>query len=511
MISMPVAFVRNFKRPSTGDLVAGVSVACVGIPQSLAYAELAGLPPQYGLLALAVACLAAAPFVSSHYLQTGPVAITALLTFGVLSSVDESNAGTRFERAAFLAVLVGLIMMVLGVLRLGRAVYLLSEPVIAGFIVGAAVLIVAAQLPKTVDVDIESSSVIAGAISALTSFREWNWQALVLATATAVFMLVSKKIHKLLPDVLIAVIVGVALTHLGYSGGTVDTVEKVDIRFDVGLPWSATPELLIPAFAIALAGFAETASVVRRFAATDRIAWSADREVMSQGIANLASGVFGAFPVAGSISRSALNRTAGATSAWSGFVTGVLILAVLPVVFLIDNLPLAVLGAIVIVVVLRLVDLKTLIRPSIRSYPQAAVSFGTLASTVLMAPHVERGLLVGLVLAITVHLYRELNVTVATARDGTQLTIRPSGVLWFATVPQVERMMRETLALHRYIDSVVIDLASVGRVDYSGAVSLNQVLSDRIAPTVQVDVVGLPDNTSRAVRNELSKYVLNKG
>ena len=210
--------------------------------------------------------------------------------------------------------------------------------------------------------------------------------------------------------------------------------------------------------------------------------WNADREMISQGMANLASGIAGAFPVGGSFSRSTLSRSAGATSAWAGAVTGALVLAALPLAPLLEDLPLAVLGAIVIVVVVRLVDLRTLMHLSRSSFPQAVVGIGTLTATLAMAPRVERGVLIGLGLSIAVHLYRELNVTFATERDGNKLTVRPHGVLWFATVPFVERLIREEIARHRRIDTVVIDLGGVGRLDYSGAAGLSRVLSERVAP-----------------------------
>ena len=230
--------------------------------------------------------------------------------------------------------------------------------------------------------------------------------------------------------------------------------------------------------------------------------------MVSQGLANLATGVMGAFPVAGSFSRSTLNRSAGATSAWSAAVTGVVVLSVLPLVPLLDELPHTVLGAIVIIAVIRLVDLYKIAYLGLKSWPQAMVLIGTLASTIVMAPRVERGLLIGFGLAIAVHLSRELNVNVVTLRTGTLLIVRPSGVLWFATVPQVERMMRQQLAKHRSINAVVIDLGGVGRIDYSGAAGLSRVLADRISHIAQVSVAGVPDNASSAVRAELSEYML---
>ena len=478
----------------------------MAIPQSLAYAELAGLPPQYGLYALALPLLVSAAFVSSHYLQTGPVALTSLLTFGALSAGSAPGLDGYIKQAALLAVLVGLLQIALGIVRLGRAAYLLSEPVVTGFTAGAALLIIASQLPKLVGVTAGDQGVLAEAISAASRPGDWNWQAMALSAATAVVMLNSHRIHRLFPGVMVAVIAGVALSRLGYSGPKVGNVEGGFVTLSLDFPWSSVPELLVPAVAIALAGFAETAAVSRRFASADRLPWNADREITSQGVANITSGVAGAFPVGGSFSRSSLNRSAGAVTAWSGAVTGLLILAVLPLTPLFEGLPSAVLGTVVIVVVIGLVDLRTMVRLGLRSWPQGVVGAGTLAATVFMSPRVERGVLIGLGLAVTVHLVRELNVSVDTERVGTTLTVRPHGVLWFATVPQVERLMREELASYRYIDTVVIDLGSVGRLDYSGAAGLNRVLTERVAPTVEVSVTGLPANASRAVLVELRDY-----
>ena len=140
-------------QPSTGDIVAGVSVALVALPQSLAYAELAGMPPQYGLFASALPSLLAALFVSSRYLQTGPVALTALLTFGALEGLAQPASAQYIEMAALLALLVGILRVVLGFIRLGSVAYLLSEPVLAGFTTGAAILIVSSQIPRSLGVD----------------------------------------------------------------------------------------------------------------------------------------------------------------------------------------------------------------------------------------------------------------------------------------------------------------------------------------------------------------------
>ena len=165
-------------KPSTGDLVAGISVALVALPQSLAYAEIAGMPPQYGLFASALPPILAALFVSSRYLQTGPVALTALLAFGALEPLSTPGSTEYITLAALLALLVGVFRILLGLLRLGGVAYLLSEPVLTGFTTAAAILILSSQLPKVFDVSTDGDGVLADALQALASPGEWQWPAI---------------------------------------------------------------------------------------------------------------------------------------------------------------------------------------------------------------------------------------------------------------------------------------------------------------------------------------------
>ena len=396
-------------QPSTGDLVAGISVALVAIPQSLAYAELAGLPPHIGLFATALPSLLAAAFVSSRYLQTGPVALTSLLTFGALSTLAEPTTAEYIELAALLALLVGVMRVILGLIRMGRVAYLLSEPVLAGFTTGAAILIISSQLPKVFDIAPEGDGVLEDAFAALKSPGDWQWEAIAFAAGSAVVIIGGRSIHRLFPGVLLAVLAGIVISGTaGYSGSIVGELDGAFISLGFDFDWESTASLLIPAFAIALVGFAEPASIARTFAAEERLPWNANREMVGQGVANLAAGISGAFPVGGSFSRSSLNRLAGATSPWSGAITGAFVLLALPLTPLLEDLPRAVLGAIVIVAVVRLINLRGIYDLLSQAPAQGLVAVGTLGATLAFSPHVERGVLVGIALALAVHLYREI-------------------------------------------------------------------------------------------------------
>jgi len=180
-----------------------------------------------------------------------------------------------------------------------------------------------------------------------------------------------------------------------YEGPTVGDLPGGFIDLSLGLPWSSFGQLLLPGLVIAIVGYAEPASISRMFAAEDDIPWSSSRELVSQGVANLAASVSGAFPVGGSFSRSSLNRFAGASSGWSGAVTGAVVLAFLPFAPLLESLPRAVLGAIVFGAVYPLIKLVSIARLWRENWGPAVVATGTLAATLLSSPNVEWGVLFG--------------------------------------------------------------------------------------------------------------------
>jgi len=487
-------------KPTAGDLVAGVSVALVALPQSLAYAEIAGLPPQYGLFASALPPILAALFVSSRYLQTGPVALTALLAYGALEPLARPESASYIELAALLALLVGAFRLLLGLLHMGGVAYLLSEPVLTGFTTGAAVLILSSQLPKVFDVVPDGDGVLADAFQALTSPDEWQLGAIGFSVMTLVFMFGGRRLHKLFPGVLVAVIVGVLVSsRAGYGGSTVGELDGGFVRLSFDFPWGQAGDLVLPALVIALVGFAEPSSIARTFAAQEREPWDANREMVSQGVANLAAAVSGAFPVGGSFSRSSLNKLAGAETAWAGAITGGFVLLALPLTPLLEDLPNAILGAIVLGAVIKLVAVVDLWRLVQQNRMQAMVGIGTFAATLAAAPRVERGVLVGVGLALGVHLFRELRVTVPSSRTGDVLTVAPEGVLWFTTIPSVERLIRREIAHNPDIDTVVLDLAGVGRMDYSAAAALRRIVEEigDFPNDVAVEIVNVRQGAAR--------------
>lgn len=497
-------------RPTWDDLAAGISVALVLVPQALAYASLAGLPPVHGLYAAAVAPIAAALVGSSPYLQTGPVALTSLLTFGALAPLAASGqvgSATFAAHGALLALMVGAIRLLLGLLRWGGLAYFMSLPVVTGFTVAAALLIICAQIPGLVGVAPRGGNPPAVAASALSQPQRWSAAAIVIGLATIAVVITARQVRlrypraARLPWVLLAMGAALVVTRLGLV--TVPQIGAVPSGLptpQLGLPWTSVPSLLVPAVLIALVGFAEPASIARRYAAEDRRPWNPDREFIGQGLANAAAGCFGGYPVGGSFSRSALNRAAGARTRWSGAVAGLAVLAVLPVAGPLESLPTAVLAGVVIATVLPLVDLSGFRDYWRYSRAQFLVALPTLVVTLATAPQVERGLLVGVGLALVVHLWRETRIHVTADHQAGTLYLRPEGVLYFASTPVLDARLAELLDRHERTSRVVVDLSRLGRLDLTGLLALRDFAGYAADRGAQLELRGVPTHARERVQ-----------
>ncbi len=499
----------RFPRARPGDLVAGLSVGLVVIPQSLAYAQVAGLPAVRGLYAAALPSVAAAPFASSRHLQTGPVGVTALLTFGALSSLAVPGTAKYVALAVLLALVVGAIRLGVGALRLGSLAYLLSPPLLVGFMPAAGLLILMSQVPSVVGVSPPHSH---GGFHdlrwALAHAGNWSAAAIALGAATAVLIVGGRRISRLFPSILLAVVLGIAISRAaGYSRPVVGSVASGLPPFSVDFPWSSLGALLVPGAVIALLGFAEPASIARTMAAEDRDRWDPNREFVSQGVANVASAVTGGFPVGGSFSRTRLNRLAGGETQWSGALAGIVTLAFLPFTSVLSPLPRAILGAIVIASIAGLIRLGGLVTLWRISRPQATIATATFVSTLAFAPHIEYAVLIGVGLSIANHLGREYPVDLEQVASGVTLVLRPRGVLWFGSAQSLEDRALDLLADHPEAQKLHLDLSGVGRIDVSGAYALRSLLVDAESAGLEVSITGVPPRARRFVRTIIGRDV----
>jgi SulP family sulfate permease len=461
-------------RPQWGDLFAGISVALIAIPQSLAYAELAGMPAYTGLYAVALPTLLAAFFVSLPYLQTGPVATTSLLTFAVLGHLAQVASPNYIALAALLAIIVGGVRILIGVFKWGAVAYLLSQPVLLGFISAAAILIIASQLPTVLGANPSGNPIIVKAMWALVHPQTWNLYALLLGSITIVLILGGRRIHALFPGVLIAVALGLLCTQaFGYPVETIGDMPVGLPTVSVHVPWRVLPNLLLGGMIIAVIGFSEAASIASTFATMDRLGWNPNREFVSQGIANVVSGLSGGFPVGASFSRTAINRLAGAQTQWSSAITGLMVILLLPFTPALAFLPKVTLGAIIIASVVSLVRLRPLVQLRHSSRPQAYLGWVTFILTLALAPRIDIAVFIGVILAIAHHLRREQRLVYQHWIDTDSLHFQPKGVLWFGSASGVEDKLVSLLSAYPDIRIIQIHLDGFGRIDLSAAMMLN--------------------------------------
>lgn len=474
------------------------------VPQSLAYAQLAGFPAYRGLFAASIPPLVAAPFASSPYLQPGPTAVTALLTYGALAPLAPLGSAHYIELGLLLALLVGIIRVAVGLLRAGVVAYLMSQPLLVGFVPAAAILIVASQLPVALGAHGRGHNELYRAGWALVHTGGWRASAIVIALVVAAMLLVSKRIHPLFPGVLLAVVAAILYSKLiGYGGAKLGTIHAGLPPLTRSLPFGDLAKLIVPAFVIALLGFAEASSIARTYAALERKRWDANREFVSQGVANLASGAFGGFPVGASFSRSALNRLAGAKTNMSGLVTGLAVFAFLPLGFLLGPLPQAVLAATVIVAVVPLIRIDRIVEVGRLSRPQFAITLTAFVLTLALAPHVEWAIVAAIGLSVAIHLWRELRLDLTATSSGDLLELAPEGVLWFGTARSLEDRFVDLLAAHPDARRLVVRLDRLGRIDLTGALALKTLIEDARGAGLEVSVAGWPAHASRILRRVL--------
>ena len=463
------------------------------------------MPPHVGLYAAALPPLAAAFFASSPYLQTGPVALTSLLTFGALSTFAAPGSPEYVALGGVLALVVGVTRIAIGFFKAGDVAFLMSEPVLRGFTFGAAILIVASQLPGALGVE-ATAGVMGSAYHALANLELWEPWAVALTALTLLLVIGGRWIHPLVPGVPLAAAAGmVATLALDYSGDVVGEVPAGLPPLTLALPWRELPTVALAGVVIALVGFAEAASIARVHATRERQHWDPDRDFVSQGVANVAAAFTGGFPVGGSFSRSSLNHLAGARTRWSGAVTGVVVLAFLPFAELLAPLPTPVLSAIVLAAVASLLRLRPILILWRISRPQFTVATTTLLLTVLLSPRIEQAVVLGVLFSIGIHLWREFQIQLEFEADELTLHLHPRGVLWFGSAEVLKAAAFDLVADHPDTVEVKLHMDRLGRVDLTGALVLEGFIEDLETAGLEVSVVDIHPKTARALRGVIAR------
>ncbi len=346
------------------DIAAGITVGAMLVPQAMAYALLAGLPPEVGLYAATVPVVIYALFGTSRQLAVGPVAIVSLLTATALAPLVEEGTAGYLAAAAVLALMVGLVHIVLGVFRLGFLVNFLSHSVLVGFTAAAAIIIGFSQVKHILGISIQRKDHFyetAGEV--FSNISDTNITALAIGSASLIVLILVREFAPRIPGALVVVVSSIlAVEVFDLESRGVQVVGDIPDRLPAfGLPdfnGSIIGSLLATAAVITIVGFMESIAVSKVYAKRHGYEVVPNNELMGLGAANVASGLFGGFPVTGGFSRTAVNDTAGARTPLASIVTAGLVLVTIAFLTpLFSSLPNAALGAIIVIAVAGLVDL----------------------------------------------------------------------------------------------------------------------------------------------------------
>ncbi len=505
-----LAWINELKNPETlkADAIAGLTVALVLVPQSMAYAQLAGLPPQYGLYASFLPVMVAALIGSSRQLGTGPVAVVSLLTAAALQPYA-TNPETYVAYAALLAFGVGVFQFALGAFKLGLVINFLSHPVVVGFTNAAAIIIGTSQLAKIFgvvkpDADHTYEQILGVLVNASQDMHLWTLLAAIVAFT---IMILVKKYTPKLPSVLLAVVIttfiswimdfGMPIEEGGLGGAIIGTIPE-------GLPAIVIPsfdiavmsQMTITAITIGLIGFMEAISIAKAMAAQTKQRLDADQELMGQGLSNIVSSFCQGYAVSGSFSRSAVNISAGAVTGFSSVVTAVIVgITLLWLTPLLFHLPQATLAAVIIMAVVNLIKFGPIKHAwKVEKY-DAIVSVTVFVLTLFFAPHLENGIVVGVILSLGLFLFRtmEPRFTELSAHDGSTMfvsavdndldrcevvsIVKYSGSLYFANAGYFEdRILKLIADKHHCLKYIIVDMAGINQIDASGERMLSGLL-----------------------------------
>ncbi len=350
------------------DLVAGVTTWGVMVPVALAYASLAGLPPEYGLITAFAALAAYAVFGTSRHLRVTTSSTMAIMSVALVTPLAAGDADRFLALTAALALVVGGLLLIAGVARLGFISEFLAKPVVTGFIMGVAITIIVGQLPRLLGIPGSSGSVLDQLQSLASHLSEVDGLTMLIGVGALLLILVLRVVDRRIPGAFIAMALGIGLvTALGLAQQGVAVVGEVaTVMPSLGLPHIGLGDLtylVTGAAGIVFLAVGESLGAARSFAVRHRYEIDGDQELVALGAANVSSGLFGGFIVDASLSQSATAEAAGTRTQLSGLVTAGLVLATaLLLAPLFESLPWAVLAAIVIASVLSLIDLDEIRR-----------------------------------------------------------------------------------------------------------------------------------------------------
>ncbi|PHR65453.1 sulfate permease [Alcanivorax sp.] len=509
---------RYTRADAAGDGLAAVIVTILLVPQGLAYALLAGMPPETGLYASMLPLILYGLFGTSSSLSVGPAALTSLITASAAGALAQGDPQLFIQAAIGMGLLSGVFLIAMAVLRLGWLTNLLSHPVIIGFVSGCAILIAGSQLKHLLGIEADGENVLQLGRSLLAQLNHSHWLTVGISAIAIFSLLIPKQLAGPLKR---SPLPGWLSAFLGKSGPILAVLITTVLAFffhleqrglaivggiPSGLPHLSAPQmdwahwktLITPALLLALIGFVESISLAQALAARRRERISPNRELMGLGLANLASGLSGSFAVTGSFSRTTVSFDAGARTPMTSLLTGIgIALVALFFTGLFHALPLATLAAIIVVGIIPLIELGEIRHLWQYSRPDSVAMLATLLGVLLI--NVQTGLLIGVGLSVALFLWRTSQPHVAEVGQvpGTQhfrnvdrhdaivsdqiLSIRVDESLYFGNARPLEDLLYDRAMARPGVDHVVLMCSAINHLDASAVESLeslNQRLKD---------------------------------
>jgi len=423
-LARPVEILRSYKmvrvRP---DAIAGLTVAVVAIPQSIAYASIAGLPPSYGLFAAAVAAIVGSLWGSSRFLNTGPTNAISILVLSILTPLAAIGSAEYLMAASVMAVMVGVYCVVFGFLGLGVLVNFASRAVLLGFTAGAGVLIAAGQLKNLLGLDVpRSPNLWRSMAGVMENLNDAHWPSLLLGVATLATMAIIAKRAPRLPAALISLTgAGLVVAVVGAERLGVAVVGEIPRQmphltsFSVGWMWEndIVGALVMGSMAVAAMGLVEAVSIAREISRQSGERLDINQELVGQGMANIASGLFSGYASSGSFTRSAINYQSGARTQISGVFCGLFVLlGVLAFGPAAAFLPRTALAGMITVIAYRMVDWHGVRRVIRTSRSETGIMVATFCATLVFP--LEFAVLAGVILSLAIYIYKSSLPTVHT-------------------------------------------------------------------------------------------------
>ena len=499
------------------DLAAGLTVGVMLIPQGMAYAMIAGLPPIFGLYASTIPLILYAIFGTSRQLAVGPVAMVSLLTAAGIGAIAKGGTETYILLAITLAFMVGLLQFLLGVFRLGFLVNFLSHPVISGFTSAAALIIGLSQLKHLLGISIPNSHHVHEIIgNAISQFSAINWITFAIGIMGIFIIKVLKKWAKAIPRQLAAVVFGILLV---WAFELTEQGVKIVGTIPSGLPsfslpsvsWEHWEELLLIAITIALVSFMESIAVAKAIQSKHRnYKVIPNQELRALGIANIGGAFFQSYPVTGGFSRTAVNDQAGAKTGVSSIISAVLIiLTLLFLTPLFYYLPNAILAAVIMVAVFGLIDFQEAHHLWKSNRTDFWMLFATFLSTLLLG--IELGIGIGVVLSLAMVIYQSTRPHIAILGQVPETTFyrnierfpnvkeredvlifRFDAPLYFANIQHFKDSLETEINRKRAtLEAIILPANTIYNMDSSAIHTLKEILEDCKSRHIQLLFTGV--------------------